>query len=207
MLTVTMIPLCGGPEGCVDVPFFYTVSTATSTAGLSYLALLARAAISLKYQVKNGDLSDCDALATFADDAAEGSTNKDLLKNAFGLLVPSQTSTRNIPGIAYGAGGWTGFKSNQSGYLSTYQNSPGDNSDQSHHFAAFFELGYVYGSKNGNVSSHLFEWAEAALGGAPINQGDVTLGTAAAQLGAEVSSGRIRPGEVGTWIREHLCQK
>lgn len=50
------------------------------------------------------------------------------------------------------------------GYQNTRDDSPDGNGDQGHHFAAFFELGYLYPNAPGGFLAEAFEWGEALLG-------------------------------------------
>jgi hypothetical protein len=63
------------------------------------------------------------------------------------------------------AGGANGFSSS---YQNTVPDSAAGNGDQAHHFAGFFEYGFLYGY-DGGVGAAAFEAAEAALKGTSLN--------------------------------------
>ncbi len=100
------------------------------------------------------------------------------------------------------------WSSGSSGYVTPYQNtvddSPKGNGDQGHHFAAFFEYGYLHLNAPGGGGATVFEWLEALVGGGPANDGDINLGMVAFQIGADLATGKIKTSAVGQRI-ENLC--
>jgi hypothetical protein len=166
---------------------------------------------SYQTKVAAGNLTDCQALAGFSDDAAASGGTNDQFVSDFGVLVPKGTAASiglnsyNTAAVALNTG-------QASGYQSIYQNtipdnqSTGWNGDQGHHFAAFFEFGYQYGGTAGSITSALYEWAQAAFGGNdPINMGDIQSGISAALIGSGLKSGDIAAGAVGGMIRNSIC--
>jgi hypothetical protein len=165
---------------------------------------LRQQALSLAFAVKQG-ASDCEALADFADLAAIGTT-RDQFVNNFGLFVPSNdVSVQNANNLGFHIAGVTTpvillpAGTGSSGYAPMFQEKLDPvNIDQTHHFAAYFELGYSAGY-------------EIAVGAAiqhdisPLNTGDIFLGMAAANIGAAVRGGEVRPSDVGSLIRK-LCK-
>jgi hypothetical protein len=156
--------------------------------------------------VTTGKESDCDALAEYIDDVAYGQdSNRSapmLLKQALGLLTPKQIPVDIIPGILTNAG-YKPLNPNQSpsGFQSQCQDQI-PNTDQAHHFAGFFQLGFTYGLDVGTSAATWWEKLEWT----PGNTGDINLGAAAARIGAYVASGVLPVNEVGQTIRDNLCQ-
>jgi hypothetical protein len=163
--------------------------------------------------VTSGALTDCDALAAFASSIAPlfGSTSD--FVEAFGVLTPSALS--NItPGVAWNSNPvFLNPASNPqpSGYAAQYQNTLPDNADtgwngdQGHHFAAFFQAGYLYGSNAAGMAAWALEYWQGLDSGI-MNLGDVNLGEVAAQIGADLRSGVITTAQVGNAIKNNLCQ-
>ena len=77
-------------------------------------------------------------------------------------------------------------------------NEPSTN-DQSHHFAAFFQLGFRAGKEVGVFAAQLYD---AHTG----NSGDRALGQWAAELGAQLRAGTITQDQVSQRIRSTLCK-
>ena len=161
----------------------------------------------LRGLVKSGAETDCDALADYIDGVAEGlqftksAAQAQGLKAAMVLLTPNQFPIPLIPGV----GGNSGYQalnsgSSPSGFQSQFQDQI-PNADQAHHFAAFFQLGFVYG---GDVATSAASWWEK-LEGTAGNSGDINLGKAAGLIGAYVASGVLPVSEVGATIRDNLC--
>ena len=72
------------------------------------------------------------------------------------------------------------------------------NTDQSHHFAAFFLMGYSAGNALGQVAAIARDiW--------PLNSGDINLGMRAAQIGAGFRSGALSMTQVAGEIYK-LCK-
>lgn len=183
---------------------------ATQTVGGAPPRLSIPGLINVAYElqglVKKKTISDCEALAEFADAAATSNTASGFVQD-FGLLTPKQFAS-TITGVGTASPPIYMGTGQPSGYLLQYQNTPAsDSSDQGHHFAAFFQLGFLYGAADASAFAIDFEILEAGFNFQNINFGDISLGIAAAELGAEVKSGAISPGSVGTWIRQNLCAK
>ena len=90
-----------------------------------------------------------------------------------------------IPGIS-GNQNYQALNSNgaTSGFKLQYQDQIA-NADQVHHFAAFFQLGFTYGSGVGMKAATWWERLEGTAG----NTGDINLGRIAATIGANVRAG------------------
>jgi len=71
--------------------------------------------------------------------------------------------------------------------------------DQSHHFAAFVELGAVTGSALVTDQYAYF------LDRNPRNEGDIRLGSMGGLLGALLGDGEVSVSDAGKWIREFIC--
>jgi hypothetical protein len=71
--------------------------------------------------------------------------------------------------------------------------------DQSHHFAAFVELGAVTGS-SGITDAYAY-----LLDRNPLNEGDIRLGMMGGALGSSLTDGQVELSDVGKWIREFIC--
>ena len=159
----------------------------------------------LSQLVKKGVETDCDALADYVDAVAEGLQDTknaaQQLKAALGLLTPNQFPVPLIPGVN-GNGAYMAINdgSSPSGFQTQFQDQI-PNADQVHHFAAFFQLGFVYG---GDVATSAASWWEK-LEGTAGNVGDVNLGAAAGRIGSYVASGVLPVGEVASAIRENIC--
>ena len=163
-------------------------------------AQLRRLGADLQQQVAKG-LRDCEALAQFFDAAGISATKQQLFQDA-GNLVPSSIETFVIPHNLKPIS----FVGKTSGYLPIFQNTPGDNTDQTHHFAAFFEFGYRFGAKAAASIGSLREQLEAIYDPLGLNEGDIELAVAAGNLGAYLSMGILPPDEVGQAIRENICK-
>jgi hypothetical protein len=156
----------------------------------------------LQAQVKRG-LSDCSALADYATAAGVGRTAKQL-NQTFELFIKtdSKTSAAGIPSAAIPVA----FSGMASGFLPQYQNTNGDQIDQTHHFAAFFEFGYQYGINASALLGQLYEAVEAGTDPHGYNQGDVNLAIAAASLGQQLAQGTILPDELGIVMQDTICK-
>jgi hypothetical protein len=155
----------------------------------------------------NPRYTDCDALADFVNALSYGAAPWDL-DVLMGMMVPQDKRT-NALGIASNPDSVL-FQSDNSGFLPQFPNTPGDTSDQAHHFAAFFQLGFSWGNKLGSAFATVFESAEATINwfkglGFDVNQGDINLGAAAAKMGDLVARGKMKPTEVSSAIRSSLC--
>jgi RHS repeat-associated protein len=164
-----------------------------------------------KVAASGGRYTDCDALADFAGIAADRSQNDRQFMSDFGALVPEQAASSvlryysKVAVLLWSAG--------PSGFAKAFQNSTDDspkgNSDQGHHFAAFFEFGYQYGGDIGGVATNIFELTESFIAsmkgqGFNLNSGDMVLGMVAAQIGSDLRSGKITRDQVSSEIRR-LC--
>jgi hypothetical protein len=124
--------------------------------------------------------------------------------------VPSFGSTRRIRFIGRVA---PKPSSNTSANMKSRSSSAawpttGWNGDQGHHFAAFFELGYEYsvaGLSPGSLAAFVLEYVQGLDSGV-MNVGDVNLGEAAAQIGAQLASKQISMSQVAGKI-QGLCSK
>ena len=74
----------------------------------------------------------------------------------------------------------------------------GNNDDQSHHFAFFFQVGAQYGNTLAGI-----------LGTAAdlFNAGDRNLSDGAASIGARFAAGTITPAQLGGVIRQEICKR
>ena len=70
--------------------------------------------------------------------------------------------------------------------------------DQSHHFAAFVELGAIAGSTATDQYAYLLDRK-------PRNEGDIRLGAMGGLLGALLRDGELPVLDAGKWIREFIC--
>ena len=150
--------------------------------------------------------TDCQALADYIAAVAEplegSKTASQQLKTALQVLTPNQFPVPLIPGIS-GNAGYVAINpgNTASGFASQYQDQI-PNADQIHHFAAFFQLGFVYGAGVGSSAASWWEKLEGTSG----NVGDINLGTVASLIGAYVASGVLPVGEVADTIRGLLCK-
>jgi RHS repeat-associated protein len=165
----------------------------------------------LQKQVSDGGLTDCQALADFADSAAAVSPTSKTFIQAFGALVPKTIASQ--VGLSYWNTSAVALNTGQaSGYTEGYQNSVPDNAsnngDQGHHFAAFLELGYQFGGDGSlaSIASAVYEYAQAVGQGATLNMGDIQLGITAAQIGAGLRNGNVSAGEVGALTNNSICK-
>ena len=131
--------------------------------------------------VRDGIMTDCQALAAFASTMATIFSSNDSFVQAFGVL----TSDAGKGLVAYNSEPvQLGGDSHASGFATQFQDGYGsdqgpNSSDQAHHFAGFFQLGYQAPALT-TIAPTIWE----ALGGTLSNQGDINLGQAAAYLGA-----------------------
>jgi RHS repeat-associated protein len=158
--------------------------------------------------VATGSISDCTGLADFAAGAAAISTSSAQFESAFSVLTPP-ANFESLTGVSWNTdpvvlGGHTG---EVSGFATQYQDGYGspsgaNNSDQAHHFAAFFQLGYNLPPGLSNFGAYFQEWFEGTLS----NQGDINLAIAAASLGYAVRNGSLSPSQVSSAIQNTICQ-
>ena len=155
-----------------------------------------------------GQISDCEGLAEFAGvAAAQDGSNILLFESDFQVLTPNSTAVQAVPGVSGQSGNQLVYLGNNygqaSGFQTQYQDSISPSQDQGHHFAAFLQIGYWYEATVGSWAAVAYENLE----GTSNNTGDMNLGAKAAQLGAGLSSGAIKPGQVADWIRQNICKK
>ena len=155
-------------------------------------------------------------MADYGSAAADGADPADL-NRAFGNLTPGQRAS-NVAGISTSANPVFLYAGGSNGFAAQYQNTIPDagagspnNGDQGHHFAAFFQIGFAYGAGFGDALARIFEGGEMFfnnLAGSvgPLNSGDIALGMAAVQIGADLASGRISTSGAAGRIRS-LCNK
>jgi hypothetical protein len=210
----------------VDVSLGFN-PTFKSVAALAYSIANARSysiAVGLSDRVKALQITDCQALAAFADSLTGMSYQN--FASAFQVLTPGPSASKLIAAFGSAAGvlGTNGFAQLQpsyrnssgnlqyyqaSGYGSTYRDSLDSNSDQGHHFAAFFQLGFNLGFADGGLSS-VFGTALAnfvELENGLFNRGDINLAEKAFALGSQVGDKRLLTSQVGQRIRDEICAK
>ena len=171
-------------------------------------------ALDFQRLVKDGIYDDCQGLVAFLSSLAiVNGNNKALFIRGIGLLVPSGIAANSV--LPFTTGNVVYLNRGQpSGFAAAYQNSTPDNpttgwnGDQAHHWAAFFEFGYVHGGGVvGNATADLYESFQSLFGQlGPTNDGDQRLGEVAVQLGAELAAGTINPEDVAGRVQE-LCKK
>jgi RHS repeat-associated protein len=154
-------------------------------------------------------LTDCQALAGFAQDLSDNSLNNAQFVNAFRNFVPAADPSvvqANAFGVPIGGVGKDDqvimlLQGGTSGFVSSYQEMlDPKNQDQVHHFAAFFQLGYQAGSLSGAIAAFIKDLY-------PLNPGDINLGIAASALGAELRQGLISQQDVSTQIANGFCKQ
>jgi RHS repeat-associated protein len=179
--------------------------------GGSYAVTTSRGAAQvLANNVKAGSITDCQALATFADFAANSESINSYFAQDFGVFfsgsdkwvqkannvgIPIAGSSDPVtflpPGSTIG-----------SGFGAQYQDFDPMYPDQAHHFAAFFELGFFAGAPAGAAAAYRLD----GINPSKFNAGDVQLGIYASQLGADLKAGTIKASQIGNAIRQTLCQ-
>lgn len=147
-----------------------------------------------RVKAAGGKYTDCEALVDFAHDAADVSKTSDQFVQAFAALIP-KTLVGDLGLKWYSAQAVFLNTGRASGFSAPFQNTVPDNprtgwnGDQGHHFAAFFEYGYL-NPRIGVSVAVLYEYLQAGFGlYAPINQGDINVGIVAAELGAALKNG------------------
>lgn len=179
--------------------------------------LRVQVALSLGDQVRSGAITDCEALARFADSVSLAT--KENFIAAFAALTPGPEASKLISL----AGGALGIQSTgafirlqppnalSTGFNDSYRDSLDPYSDQAHHFAAFFQLGGTFSNVGLNVAAASTAAAVSAFfvesENGFRNTGDINLGTFAAQLGYAVEAGTVPTSAVGRIIRDKLCAK
>ncbi|MCX6975553.1 MAG: hypothetical protein NTZ94_14930, partial [Verrucomicrobia bacterium] len=153
-----------------------------------------------------GKHDDCEALAQFAEAMAvvvgDGPYANAQFARSFGVLVPDVPLITS--GITTNGSPVQLQNGSASGYRSSYQDDGDKNSDQGHHFAAFFQAGFWNGALAAGALSASWERLQTVLGqgGGP---NDTALGVAAGSLGARVRSGEIKRDALGKAIRDEIC--
>ena len=132
------------------------------------------AATAIRDEVEAGRMTDCEGLAAFAKYAGQyyAGTTEEFVRS-FGVFVDSGHPVVKVVNFLTGGAiasspypvwykpfGESGFKSQYKDSLKPYQ-------DQVHHFAAFFQFGYVAGALEGEIAAYLSDWN---------NAGDINLG-------------------------------
>jgi len=162
------------------------------------------AATAIRDEVEAGRMTDCEGLAAFAKYAGQyyAGTTEDFVRS-FGVFVPANSRSVKLVNVLTGGAiaSSTNFllcmPTGQSGFRTEYHDSLSPHQDQVHHFAAFFQFGYVAGALEGEIAAYLIDL---------FNPGDVRLGMKAAEMGYAVKKGFMRAGDVGKRIQEILCK-
>jgi RHS repeat-associated protein len=162
----------------------------------------------LRTLVRQRTETDCDALADYVEAVGQSLENtparqaQQQIKVALVALTPNQFPVPLIPGVS-GNNAYRALNPGNiaSGFLPQFQDQI-PNADQAHHFAAFFQIGFTYGAGTGAAAATWWERLE----GTPGNAGDIALGAAAAQIGANVAAGTLAVNQVGAEIRNDLCR-
>lgn len=159
-------------------------------------------------EMLEGTLKDSEALAAFATERAsalaiQGVNVASYLVQDFGVFVDEDhpmVKLANAAGAPVAAVRDPVYLRpvGESGYKPEYRDHILPRSDQAHHFAAFFQFGYVAGEWLGRLAAILTDLF-------PDNPGDRALGQRAAELGAGLRRGEIEMWSVGFWIGE-LCR-
>jgi RHS repeat-associated protein len=152
-------------------------------------------------------VNDCEALANFASDVAadliaQGDITSGSFVESFGVLVSEEhpivgiVSILGMPIDSTPIGAYTeiGNHGLPSGYQTQYQDNQAQQ-DQGHHFAAYFQFGYLYGTSLSTLGAFATDIA---------NPGDIRLALAAISIGNSLSIGAITPLDVSHLIRM-LC--
>jgi len=141
-------------------------------------------------------------LAAYA--ATNFSSTKDEFVLSFGVFVPASHPMVKLVNLITGGaiasssdaifytphGGRSGFKKE-------YQDSLSPGSGQVHHFAAYFQFGFIAGALEGEYAARLTDWN---------NIGDINLGVKASELGQAVKMGVVKAVGLSKRIQELLCQ-
>jgi len=175
----------------------------------------------IRRRLREGNIAhECEALAQFAemtweDMAADSSRTADQWVAGFGVLTPTTGAVRraNDAGIPIASvPNASGLNNDErpSGFAPAYRDGEAKNpetADQSHHFAAFFQMGYH--------SPVLANLAAIAIDIRAMNTGDILLGMHAGSLGQHVRNWAtsrdgnrgLPPGGLGNMIRMTVCEK
>ncbi len=143
---------------------------------------------------QHGRETDCQGLASLVGRFALWAFHDSDVSDNLGVLVPiGDPSVRIANSFGIAIKGTTRFAYLQqdgllSGFKYQYQDIHPDE-DQSHHFAAFFQVGFRAGYTTGVAATIYHEMSLV------LNQGDINLGIAAARMAADFKAGRItKPG-------------
>jgi RHS repeat-associated protein len=148
-------------------------------------------------------LSDCQALAGFAGSLAKWySGSLDSFVSGFGALVDARSLPATLVGIQTSQNYVLLQPSNtyKSGFKQDFRDTLIPNSDQGHHFAAFLQFGYKFGSTAASLASSANELANML-----VNRGDIELGKTAGNIGASLSNHDLKLQDLGEYIRNFLC--
>jgi len=173
---------------------------------------------SLAALVRNGNLSDCEAMGEFFSGAighAGSSADRASLSNAYRILTPQDPRVPSSFGVAStSAPTFLNSNSSQSGYSGSYRES--DTADQGHHFALFFQIGLNFdrtgavgmGSQfvNATILSGLTEAIQLITGGSS-NFADFKLGVAAYMFGVSTAIGDVTPANAKAAFEASFCDK
>lgn len=151
-------------------------------------------------EMLEGTLKDSEALAAFATERAsalaiQGVNVASYLVQDFGVFVDEDhpmVKLANAAGAPVAAVRDPVYLRpvGESGYKPEYRDHILPRSDQAHHFAAFFQFGYVAGEWLGRLAAILTNLF-------PDNPGDRALGQRAAELGPDCAEARSR---CGAWV-------
>jgi hypothetical protein len=83
-------------------------------------------------------------------------------------------------------------------FLPKFRDSLSPDQDQSHHFAALFEIGVV-------LTPEIAKAVAISIDVDPKNTGDVGLGLAAGDLIKLVKTGKLDLSQIGNWILKNIC--
>src|SRR6266478_1302423 len=174
------------------------------------------------YQPKNQNLPDaCEKMAQFADSLAQkfpddprgfGVAFGDAIvgvgrEGTIANKVLQSFGNTNWSPTPFGVGPTTGPNNTPTpqdlvypgAFQPQFRDSLHPDEDQSHHFAAFVELGADTGSDG------LTDLYADLLDRSPRNDGDISLGMIGGVLGAGLTTGLIELSDVGKWIRQFIC--
>jgi RHS repeat-associated protein len=140
--------------------------------------------LDLAPSVNGTTYTNCQALGDYAGAAAFNNNSPSQFVYDFRNLNPDA-----VPNDV------TLYNGGDNGFQAQFQNTVNDlgvagNGDQAHHFAYFLQLGFQSGSSSvASLAALVLEQYEALQTGSVVNTGDVALGIAAAQIGANLRNG------------------
>jgi hypothetical protein len=154
--------------------------------------------------VANGTMTDCSALASYAD-FVDVFVDEHLRVDAFKPFLPEWMGGDNIL-----------FEGGVSGYRESYRDIVSPNGDQAHHFALFFNQGAMLRYDDiesvasiligGAVALEVGNWFRDFKTTWKFNSSDVKLGVAAGLFGWEAIRAGSNQSKIGYMIRENLCK-